>query len=54
MLEGYHEAICKFREVEKEHDTDLMLGTMIVIAVVIVIIIIFIMWVLFCYVCGFM
>jgi len=62
MLEGYYKGICKLREVEKEHDTDFLLGTTIVIVVivtiavvtvVIIIIIIFIMWVLFCCVCGF-
>jgi hypothetical protein len=64
MLEGCHTGICKLREVEKEHDADLLLGTTIVIVVVvaiaivtviiIIIIIIFIMWVLFCCICGFM
>jgi hypothetical protein len=65
MLEGCHTGICKLREVEKEHDADLLLGTTIVIVVIVAIaiitvisiivtIIIFIMWMLFCCVCGFM
>lgn len=64
VLEGYHKGICKLRVVEKEHDTDFFLGTTIVIVVnvaiavvtvvIIIIIIIFIMWVLFCFVGGFM
>lgn len=59
MLEGYHRGICKLREVEKEHNTDLLLGTTILIvvsvafAIVTVFIIIFIMWVLLCCVCDF-
>ena len=64
MLEGYHKGISKLRAVEKEHDTDLLLGITIVIVVnvaiaivtvvIIIIIIIFIMGVLFCCVCDFM
>ena len=61
MLEGYHKGICKLKDVEKEHDADLLLGTTIVIVAIavvtvvnIIIIVIFIMWLLFCCVCGFM